>query len=328
MDLKVKKILVTGGAGFIGSTLVKKLHREGADVYALDNLIRGNKKNLLFDGFDINTKLIIGDLSDYKVCLDNIKGFDYVYHLADLVGGIHYVFNNESYIFRQNMVINTNTLYACIENKIPNYIYIGTACSFPEHLQNSYESSYVQEDQTYPANPESSYGWSKLMGEYEAELAHKNNLINVGVIRSHNVYGPGATYDDKTSQVIPSLIKKAVLYPEKEFIVWGSGQQYRDFIYIDDLIESFIKVIDKGMGKGVIQVGSGVGTSIKELSNIINEISGKNIDINFDTTSFEGDKGRIGVIEKAKNIIDWAPSTPLKEGLIKTYKWINEEVKK
>ncbi len=104
----------------------------------------------------------------------------------------------------------------------------------------------LSEEQTYPAEPESSYGWSKLMGEYEAELAQKTGNINVGLPRLHNVYGPGASFDPRTSQVIQSLIRKAILYPGEPFVVWGTGDQYRDFIYIDDVIDALILVLSEG----------------------------------------------------------------------------------
>ena len=149
----------------------------------------------------------------------------------------------------QNLLINTNVLGACIKNKIKNYIYVGTACSFPQHLQmvprshclvmthgtlkfsavvwQVMDDSIVKlaEHQTYPAEPESSYGWSKLMGEYEANLAQESGDLNVGLLRLHNIYGPGSPYDPQRSQALPSLIRKAISYPEEGFSVWGSGER-------------------------------------------------------------------------------------------------------
>lgn len=150
------------------------------------------------------------------------------------MAGIDYVFSNEASLFRTNVLINSNVLTACVRNKITNYIYVGTACSFPKSLQ-MVETGVVtlHESQTYPAEPESSYGWSKLMGEYEAELAHRSGKINVGLLRLHNVYGPGTPYIER-AQALPALCRKAIR--GEPYQVYGSGLQYRDFLYIDDVM--------------------------------------------------------------------------------------------
>jgi GDP-D-mannose 3',5'-epimerase len=330
MNIENKKILVTGGAGFIGSHMVKRLVAQKAKVTVIDNLFRGKKENLKNEKgeyvIDIKNNFLNADLTDYNQCLELIKDYEVVIHLADIVGGISYVFDKEFFIYRQNIIINSNTLSACITNKIPNYIYVGTACSFPEHLQNKYDVVYLKEEQTYPANPESSYGWSKLMGEYEALLARKNKMINTGLLRFHNVYGPGSAYDAYTGQVIPSLIRKAINYPKEEFIVWGSGEQYRDFVYIDDIIDAISKVIDKGMNKGLIQIGTGQGTSIRQIAEKIKKISGKDFTIKFDTSAPEGDKGRAAVPTKAKEILGWEPKYSIDKGLQETYTWIQKNL--
>lgn len=326
---KGKKILITGGAGFVGSHLVKALLHAGAEVFIIDNFSRGHIDNLKDDLGRMllaPERIIEGDLKDAAFCDRTIVGFDLVFHLADLVGGIQYVFNNECYIFSQNIIINTNTLTACIRNSIPDYIYIGTACSYPKELQSSYTVSALHEDQTYPANPESSYGWSKLIGEYEAELAHSKGQINVGILRAHNIYGPHCMFDAKTSQVIPSLIRKAINYPQERYVVWGSGNQYRDFVYIDDVIEAFLLLAQHGMGKGVIQIGSGEACSIAQAATIIKEISGKDLTIEFEASANEGDKGRVAIVEKAERILGWKPKTVVRDGITKTYRWIESNI--
>jgi GDP-D-mannose 3',5'-epimerase len=181
-----QRVLVTGGAGFIGSTLVKRLVSSGAEVSVIDNLWRGSIENLRnVDGapaIDIRSNFHLADLTDYSKCLELIKGFDLVYHLADVVGGIQFAFGNQAFIFRQNILINSNVLAACTLNHIPNYIYVGTACSYPKSLQMKAEVAAFREEQVYPAEPESSYGWSKLMGEYEAELARETGHISIVIL--------------------------------------------------------------------------------------------------------------------------------------------------
>jgi len=321
-----KKIIITGGAGFIGSYLVKKLVELGSNVYVLDNLWRGNINNLQnITNFDINKNFIQVDLTDYDKCKEYIKNCDIVYHLADIVGGIDYVFSNEHFVFRENILINTNVLSACIENNIKNYIYVGTACSYPKELQSADYNiiTSLKEEQTYPANPESSYGWSKLMGEYEAELAQKSKKINVGLLRFHNVYGPGMSYTDKP-QVLPSLCRKII--KNEPYIVYGSGNQYRDFIYIDDVIDALLLIFTKGLNKGLIQIGTGQATNIKEAAFYISELGKKylNRDVTpiFDINYPEGDIGRISINDRANNILFWKPKIFFKEGIEKLFKYI------
>lgn len=331
MAFKSVKIIVTGGAGFIGSALVKRLVSEGADVQVIDNLWRGRLENLkLTDGsfaIDLDSKFHLSDLTDYSKCLELIRNVDIVYHLADVVGGVDFVFDHESFVFRQNILINTNVLSASMANDIPNYVYVGTACSFPKHLQMGEEISALTEEQAYPAEPESSYGWSKLMGEYESEIAQESGRINVGLLRLHNVYGPGASFELSRSQVLPSLILKSILFPKEPFIVWGSGTQYRDFVYVDDVVQSLILVTKSGLNKGVIQIGSELPTTIREAAELIVQISGKSIDIEFDITKPEGDRGRIAVCTRAREILGWEARTGLKVGLERMHEWILSQIK-
>jgi GDP-D-mannose 3',5'-epimerase len=327
-----KKILVTGGAGFIGSSLVKRLVSAGAKVHVIDNLWRGNLNNLLgSDGthvIDLERNFHQSDLTDYKVCLDLIRDVDIVYHLADIVGGVQFVFSNEAFVFRHNILINTNVLSACLVNEVPNYIYVGTACSYPKHLQMAQGIVQLREDQTYPAEPESSYGWSKLMGEYEAELAQKSGKINVGLLRFHNVYGPGSVFEGDIAQALPSLIRKAINYPKEPFIIWGSGNQYRDFVYIDDIVDALIKIVIKGMNKGLVQIGSEQAVTLKEAAETIITVSGKQIDLKFDLSKPEGDRGRIGNCDRAREILDWCHKVNFANGIQTTYKWVEQQMNK
>ena len=153
---------------------------------------------------------------------------DIVIHLADVVAGINYVFANENSLYRSNILINTNTLNACISNKVKKYIYAGTACSYLNLQATANPPPFLEED-VYPAEPESAYGWSKLMGEYEAELACNSGLIDIEILRLHNVYGSPA--DDPSKSQIPALCTKAIDKSNKELLVWGSGRQ-KELLYM------------------------------------------------------------------------------------------------
>ena len=328
-----KRILVTGGAGFIGSWLVEALVRLGSDVYVVDNLWRGSLENLRTeDGtywIQPSNHFFLGDLRDYHVALSAFLKSkpDLVFHLADIVAGIDFVFGHEPFLFRTNVLINTNTFSAIREAGTPCLVYVGTACSYPKKLQEKPGGKPLVEEQIYPADPESAYGWSKLMGEYEAALICEDAGIQVGILRFHNVYGPRSILSIKRSQVIPSLIRKAIRYPEEEFVVWGTGQQTRDFVFVGDVIDALLRLPLRGMCQGAIQIGTAQETTVAELASMIVEISGKRIPIKFDKEKPEGDAGRSGNFDKAKRILGWDVFTPLPDGLRQTYDWADAQIR-
>jgi nucleoside-diphosphate-sugar epimerase len=316
----------------IGSNLVKKLVELGHEVHVIDNLWRG-KLAYLEDPItrepvlDVEKNFHHIDLSGEIPLKAAFEGTEYLIHLADIVAGIGYVFNNQGSLFRQNLLINSNTIEFSKQLGIKGFLYAGTACSFPAELQDSFEYSLLKEEELYPANPESAYGWSKLMGVYEADLLGKETDIQVVSLLFHNVYGAPCDYSREKSQVIPSLIRKAIEYPEQDFIVWGSGKQGRAFLHIDDVVDGILLGLEKGFGKGYIQLGPDFSTTIAEVARTVVEISGKDIPIQFDTTKPEGDKARAADYRLAREILGWEPRVDLKEGLTRTYQWVEDQLK-
>ena len=298
------KILVTGGAGMIGSNLVKKLVKDGFEVFCCRQSLERKKREYLFsEGSEMvipNDNFHCLDLKDYDNCIKVTNKIDIVVHLADVVAGINYV-SNESSLFRSNVLINSNVLNACIENHVKKYIYAGTACSYPKSKQSVTDPDPFKEEEVYPAEPESAYGWSKLMGEYEAELAFKEKLIDIEILRLHNVYGSPAELDPSKSQVIPALCKKAIEQNNLELIVWGSGRQKRAFVHVDDIVDGFVKAINKTSNfSGVIRLGPNFSTSIAEIAERIVSQTEKKITIKFDKSKPEGDFDRMANNTRAK----------------------------
>jgi GDP-D-mannose 3',5'-epimerase len=166
------------------------------------------------------------------------------------------------------------------------------------------------------------------MGEYETLLMGQESGIPVCVLVLHNVYGEPCDYSDERSQVIPSLIRKAILAPGVPFVVFGNGSQGRAFVHVDDAVNALILSKDKGLGKGTIQIGPNVCTSIKEIAETIVAISKKNIKIQYDISKPEGDKGRCANYEKAKNVLGWEPCVSLEAGLSRLYNWIESRISK
>lgn len=329
----MKRILVTGGCGMIGSTLVKRLINEGHDVYVIDNLWRGKLEYLNDNNgnpvIDLNSRFFNIDLSLADNADEIVSHVNYVIHLADIVAGIEFVFNNQGDIFRQNNLINSNIISSCRKagkEVIKGFIYIGTACSFPLTRQNSLDVIPLKEEELYPALPESAYGWSKLMGQLETTFMEKETCIPCCTLMFHNVYGSPCDFGER-SQVIPALIRKAIQYPDEPFIVWGSGYQGRAFIHVDDIVNAICLAIERGWGHGHIQIGPSVCTSIKDIAETIVKISNKDIDIEYDISRPEGDKARCADYSKAMNILGWKPNVTLEDGLRQQYDWIEKQLK-
>lgn len=325
------RILVTGGAGMIGSNLVKRLVDEGHSVCVVDNLWRGRRDYLLDESgraaIDLDRDLFVRDLSQAGQLDDLLAGVDIVYHLADIVAGIGYVFSHQGAIFRQNLLINSNVIDSVRRHPVAGFIYVGTACSFPQDKQFGTDAPPLKEEDLYPAHPESAYGWSKLMGEYESQLLEEETGIPVSVLSLHNVYGPPCDYSESSGQVIPSLIRKAIEYPEQPFEVWGSGAQGRAFVHVRDVVDGLAAAMELGLGQGAIQLGPDVCTSIREVAETVVEVSGKDIEIRYDTSRPEGDRGRCADYGKARRVLGWVPSVSLREGLEETYRWVEDRLR-
>ncbi len=325
------KICITGGAGMIGSALLRKLSKKGHEIIVIDNLWRGKVENInTIENWDFSKNFHNIDLSDSKneeLLLNIIENTDVLIHLADIVAGIGYVFNNQYEIFKINNTINTNIFSICSKLNIKKILYAGTACSFPKNLQLSL-SSILKESQLFPAEPESAYGWSKLIGTMELQYMAEKYKLNVTTLMLHNVYGPYCDTDPKRSQVIPSIIQKIIdLEPNGQLDVWGSGNQGRAFLHVDDVANAFQLALEKDNLPQIIQIGPNHCTSIKHLVSIlINDVIMKPINVHFDTTKPEGDLGRCADYTIANESLGWSPEIDLKEGLIDTYKWIQNKI--
>ena len=326
------KILITGCAGMIGSYLTADLLKtypkdEGNEIVGIDNLSRGKIKYLkeacgpLFK----KLKFIKADLTSFNnLWSDEFKNCDLIIHLADLVAGIGFVFSNESFVFRTNLLINSNVTKAIYQHKPKRYIYIGTACSFPKNLQQSIESKPLIEDDQFPAFPESGYGWSKLMGEIESGYLAKEGITDCVVLSLHNVYGRYCDYSQETGQVIPSLCLKAIscLNENKILEIWGDGNQGRAFVHAKDIVNAIKLSFSKGENKGVIQIGPNTCTSINQISSIIIKHLDKNIKLNHNLKKPVGDIGRCANYSKAKRILGWEPKIRISDGISDLIEWL------
>ena len=323
MSEEQKKIYVTGAAGMIGSNLVKRLVDEDFFVIGIDNFSRSDESRISDLVFKKNFKFFKEDIKDFNNSWsEDIGSNDTIIHLADIVAGIGYVFQNQWSIFNENLAINSS-IGKIIAEKNPNHlIYVGTACSYPQNLQRSIDDSVLKENDKFPADPESAYGWSKLIGDIEYKyLSEESDLIYTN-LDLHNVYGFPTDTDPATAQVIPSLIKRALENEELE--IWGDGSQGRGFLEVNDVVDSILLAIKKEYN-GSIMIGPEECSKISDLAEIIikNPLT-KSTKISYDLSKPIGDIGRYADSSIARKILGWEPKISLESGINSLIKKISE----
>ena len=335
------KVIVTGGAGFIGSHLVKKLVQKKRKVIVVDNLSSGKLENLWNLGLkktDFGFRKL--DLTDFSQALEALKDGEIVYHLAARVGGIKFLHESESdelLALTENLAIDSNVFKASLKRKIKKIIYTSSCAVYPLEKQFSFGAVFYERDLAIEKilknqkfkfklslNPDGGYGLAKILGEIQLNLMKK---IKVGIARIFNVYGINEPLGEK-SHAISDLIKKAIFHPKKKFTIWGNGKQSRDYIYVTDCVEALIKM-ERAISKVsplTLNIGSGKAVSINEIAKKIIKISRKKIKPIYDLKKPVGPLSRKADIRKMKKILKWKPKISLDEGLKITYYWIQKTI--
>ena len=305
----------------MGSHIVKQLTDRGNKVAIIDNFSSGSKQNL--QDLGINQECIVGDLRDPSFAKSSLKNVECVYHFAAEVGSVQYLHGsgaNELAAFQSNNLIDTNTFRACIENGIKRILYASSVSVYPFKDQMKAGEPFREEDSQRVVDPEGGYGWSKYIAEKQLEMM---SGISVGIARIFHAYGKNIYLKPDRSQVIASLIRKAIRYPKEGFVIWGDGNQRRCFVHIDDALLAFAKMEDY-LGhndKITINIGSQEEISVLELARKIIGLSKKKIDLEFDPKKPTGALFRKPSIDRANRLLDWKPIVPFDEGLKSTFEW-------
>lgn len=321
-----KSVCVTGGAGFIGSHTVGALLEAGATVSVIDNLERGSRESI--DRLAGPVDLVIGDARDLELCKGLFTGSDVVMHLASKVGGIGYYLSHPYEVLDANLSMDQTVLRAVIEAKVPYYFYASSTHVYPKELQDTPDCAAITERQDLPASPELSYGWAKLLGERIIMSAVDEGCApRTAVARIMGAYGPGQDTDLDTGSAIPVFIRRAIEYPElKPFTVKGTGRETRGFCFVEDVVEGLLLSIAKLNDHdlvGPVNIGAEETVSIGELAQTIVDISGKEIEICYDTTHETVIWGQAVDCSLARELLGgWQPSTSLRTGLERSYEWI------
>jgi nucleoside-diphosphate-sugar epimerase len=318
-----KTVLICGAGGFIGGHLVASFFKE--NNY---NIICADIKpfKYWFQFFDkaINFSL---DLKEFENCLKVTHNVDFVYNLACNMGGMGFIENNKAECML-SVLINTNLLRASLQNKISKYFFSSSACVYNTEKQSKNFVKGLKEEDAYPAQPEDGYGWEKLFSERMCRHFEEDYGLSTRVARYHNVYGSFGTFDGGREKAPAALCRKIIrakLEKKNSIDIWGDGEQTRSFLYIDDCITGTKKVFNSNYSD-VFNIGSEQQVTINQMIEIIEEIAGYNVKKKYQLDKPKGVRGRSSDNSFTNKQIGWAPVFSLKEGLIKTYNWIYQEI--
>jgi len=314
-----KTALVTGAGGFIGHHLVKYLVGLGYYVRGAD-LKHPEYEATAADEF------MIADLRSYNRCLRVAKGMDEVYHLAADMGGIGYITALHAEITLNNTLIDAHMLQAAQRSGVKRFLFSSSACVYPQHLQRNPDVVPLREEDAFPADPEEGYGLEKLYTEKLCQYVSEDWQLPTRVVRFHNVYGPLGTYDGGREKAPAALSRKiAALRSGDELQIWGDGKQTRSFMYIDDCVEGIHRIM-RSDHAAPLNLGTDELVTVDELVDIIADIAGKTVIKRHDTSKPQGVRGRNSDNFRLRAVLGWEPKTPLRQGLIPTYRWIEHRI--
>lgn len=316
----MKHFLVVGAGGFIAGHLVNRLLTEGCKVTAVDI----KPLEFWFQKFDKAQNYHL-DMSDYINCEKMTENVDYVLNLACNMGGIGFIENNKAECML-SVLINTHLLKACLKNKVKKYFFSSSACAYNTDLQKDPNIQGLKEEDAYPAMPEDGYGWEKLFSERMCRHFTEDFKLETRVARFHNIYGPFGTFDGGREKAPAALCRKVIeakMHNKKTIEVWGDGNQTRSFLYIDDCIDAILKLFHSNF-KDPINIGSEEKVSINQLIDIIENIANMKLVREYQLDKPKGVNGRSSNNDLIKKVLNWNYNYSLKEGIEKTYHWINQ----
>lgn len=316
----MKKILVCGAGGFIGTSLVEHLKGQGHYLIGADLKYPAYSTTCADEFYQLDLR----DHQNVRKIFEN--EIDEVYQLAADMGGAGYIFigDNDADIMHNSVSINLNILDLMREKKVKKVFYSSSACMYPSHNQEDPLNPLMREDSAYPANPDSEYGWEKLFSERLYLAYAKNHGIDVRIARFHNIFGPRGSWNNGKEKSPAALCRKVAM-SDGTIEVWGPGNQTRSFLFIDECIDGINRIM-AGDYKLPINLGSTRMISINDLVLLIAKLADKNVII-------KNIPGPVGVMGRTSdnNLISkellWAPDENLEAGLIKTYQWINDQLR-
>jgi len=325
MQLKNQKAVVCGAGGFIGGHLVNYLREQGVDV------VRAVDVKPLDEWYQVssNVENLVLDLKDKDNCYRAAKGVQSVFQLAADMGGMGFIENNKA-LCMLSVLTTTHMLMAARDSGVERFFYSSSACVYNGDKQKDENVIPLKEADAYPALPEDGYGWEKLFSERMCHHFDQDFGLVCRTARYHNVYGPHGTYDggrEKAPAAICRKIIEAKLTGKHEIEIWGDGRQTRSFMYIDDCTKGTLAIAESDI-EDPINLGSSELVTINQLVDIVEEIAGIKLKRSYKLDAPKGVNGRNSdntlILEK----LGWEPSIRLRDGMAKTYEWIEGEILK
>ena len=317
------KVLVAGGGGFIGGHLVRRLRQLGyANIRAVDI-----KPVEAWQQRDPASENVSADLRLRDACQEVMAGVDFVFNLAADMGGMGFIESHKADCML-SVLINTHLLVAARDHDVERYFFASTACVYPQSRQSEPDVAGLRETDAYPADPEDGYGWEKLFSERMCRHFSEDFAVDTRVARYHNVYGPHGTWDggrEKAPAAICRKIAVAKLTGVHEIEVWGDGHQTRSFQFIDDCIEGTRRLMASDV-RAPVNIGSSEAVSIEEMIRLVEDIAGIRVVRHHDLNAPQGVRGRTSDNRFVLEQLGWEPTTPLADGLRRTYEWIEQQV--
>jgi len=320
----MSKILVTGAGGFIGHHLVRRLREKGHNVFGVD--IKPNEYVDMGENF---YRLDLRKQTETQFFFASHK-FDEVYALAADMGGMGFIADSQGHsgdIIWNNAMINLNTMRSAVSTGVKKYLYTSSACVYPEFLQEETNIKPLKESDAFPAMPQDSYGWEKLFSEIALQHYAKKSGMDIRIVRFHNIYGPEGDYSSGREKAPAALIRKVIIAKDKgkPYIeIWGDGEQTRSFCHINDCLKG-LELIMEGDSQEPINLGRDEMVSINQLANSAMKAGKVELEIKH-ITGPEGVRGRNSDNTMFKAIHGWTPEISLDDGILDTYKWMEEHI--
>jgi len=315
------RVLVTGAGGFIGHHLVRYLVERGYWVRGVD------LKEPEFEP-TVAHEFVRLDLREFPNCVAAVEGVEEVYHLAADMGGIGYITAYHADIARNSALINLHMLEAARQAGVSRFLFSSSACVYPRYRQDTPDVIPLREEDAWPADPEPGYGLEKLFAEEMCRYYREDHGLETRVVRFHNVYGPLGTYEGGKEKAPAAICRKVALARDGDEIeVWGDGKQTRSFMYIDDCVEGIYRIMRSDYPHP-LNLGTDRLVTIDELVDIVCRIAGKRLRKRYDPSKPQGVRGRNSDNTRLREVLGWEPQVPLEVGLERTYRWIEEELRR
>ena len=314
------RVLVAGGTGTIGIPLVKQLIKLGADVSVVSLDKETKAQNVFGQDFE-KINFFRYDLTDIENCKRVTKGQDFVFNLVGIKGSVGIGEKKVASYLIPMLRFQTNLMESSFLSGVKRFLFTGSVCSYPQselHIEENMWNGLPKQNDRIP-------GIAKRVGEIMGEAFElEYGWDAVRVVRPSNVYGPFDDFNPASAQVIPALIHK-VLYSNGTVRVWGDGTALRDFIYSEDVAHWMLEALEKAPSNFPINLGNGVGVTIKEIADIIVSIIDPSCALEWEKSGPTGDPVRIMSIERAKNVLEFYTRTELNQGILKTVNWYKNQ---